>query len=92
MRPLSDLMIVDEKVSGKSCSQKVDDLRKQMIKKDAKWLVVTALDDIACELLLIFVFMLFLIQENIPFYPRAKRGILIIMSVCRLPLSMKFSR
>lgn len=46
-RPLSDLMLVDEKVSGKSCLQKVEDLRKEMFKKEAKWLVVTALDDIA---------------------------------------------
>ena len=48
---MSDLMLVDENVSGKSCLQKVEDLRKEMEKKDTKWLVVTALDDIACKLI-----------------------------------------
>ena len=36
-------------VSGRSWREKVEDIRSEMKKKDASALVVTALDEVACE-------------------------------------------
>lgn len=51
--PNTPLIIVDSTVCGRTSDEKIRDLRKKMDEKSAKWLVVTALDEVACELFLL---------------------------------------
>jgi len=42
-------MLVNDDIAGQSSTEKANELRKQMKKKDVEWLVITALDDVACK-------------------------------------------
>uniref|UniRef100_H2ZLT7 Xaa-Pro aminopeptidase 1 n=1 Tax=Ciona savignyi TaxID=51511 RepID=H2ZLT7_CIOSA len=45
--PCTDLMVVDQDVAGATCMEKITDIRQKMNDKKVKWMVVTALDEIA---------------------------------------------
>ena len=47
--PSTPLITVEPEIHGKASSEKVKDLRQLMFKKEVKWLVITALDEVACK-------------------------------------------
>ena len=54
-QPATELITVHPKVSGKTSGEKIIELQILMNSKKVKWLVLTALDEVACKCFLHFV-------------------------------------
>ena len=54
-QPATELITVHPKVSGKTSVEKIIELQVLMTAKKVKWLVLTALDEVACKCFLHFV-------------------------------------